>query len=62
MLIFFSGLSSTAQWCCSFDDGDGLWYTDEYPTETWEECLVEMAARYFDTRVSIISIIVPQFR
>jgi len=26
---------SRADWCCKDDDGNGLWYNDEYPEEKW---------------------------
>jgi len=48
LIVILNNHISTAMWCCSSEDGEGLWYTDEYPTEMWEDCLVEFAARYKD--------------
>eukprot|EP00088_Acartia_fossae_P046304 TRINITY_DN4998_c0_g1_i2.p1 TRINITY_DN4998_c0_g1~~TRINITY_DN4998_c0_g1_i2.p1 ORF type:complete len:374 (-),score=39.35 TRINITY_DN4998_c0_g1_i2:51-1172(-) len=48
LIVILNNHISTAMWCCSMDDGEGLWYTDEYPTEMWEDCLVQLTARYLD--------------
>ena len=37
---------SSAHWCCHYDDGEGLWYTDEYPEETFFQHWTDMAGRY----------------
>ncbi len=34
MMILDNHLSR-ADWCCKDDDGNGLWYNDEYPEEKW---------------------------
>jgi len=39
---------STAMWCCSPDDGEGLWYTNEYPEEEFIEGWLQIASRYKD--------------
>ena len=39
---------SSAGWCCSIDDGEGLWYTDEYPEEVFFEHWTMLAERYLD--------------
>jgi len=46
LIVILNNHVSTAMWCCSYDDGEGLWYTDEYPVEMWEDCMVQLAARY----------------
>ena len=37
---------SEAGWCCSLEDGNGLWYTDKYPEEMFFEHWAAMAERY----------------
>ena len=37
---------STAKWCCDENDGEGLWFTNEYSEEEFEDCLLEFTARY----------------
>ena len=37
---------SNAGWCCSYEDGNGLWYTDEYPEEVFFDHWFWMAERY----------------
>ena len=38
--------NSEAGWCCSFEDGQGLWYTEKYPEEMFFEHWTLMAERY----------------
>ena len=33
-------------WCCSPHDGEGLWYTNEYPEEMWIQGLELLTQRY----------------
>jgi len=33
-------------WCCSIDDGEGLWYTREYTEQMWLDSLRGLAERY----------------
>ena len=37
---------SNAGWCCNYEDGNGLWYTDEYPEEVFFDHWFWMAERY----------------
>ena len=37
---------SEAGWCCSLEDGNGLWYTEKYPEEVFFEHWGQMAERY----------------
>ena len=39
---------SSAGWCCSYEDGNGLWYTPEYPENIFFEHWTLMAERYRD--------------
>lgn len=39
---------SSAGWCCSIDDGEGLWYTPEYPAEIFFDHWEMLAQRYED--------------
>ena len=38
--------NSEAGWCCSLEDGNGLWYTDKYPEDMFFEHWTVMAERY----------------
>ena len=38
--------NSEAGWCCSLEDGNGLWYTEKYPEEMFFEHWTLMARRY----------------
>ena len=48
----FSGSSRLARvrlwvgWCCSETDGEGLWWTSQYPEEMWLQALADMAQTY----------------
>ena len=44
---------SSAGWCCSFEDGDGFWYTDVYPEEVFFEHWTFMAERYLSNPLVI---------
>jgi endoglucanase len=35
IMVVLDNHVSRADWCCKDDDGNGLWYTDEYPEEKW---------------------------
>jgi endoglucanase len=37
---------SSAGWCCSIQDGEGLWYTDEYPEEVFFDHWAMLSRRY----------------
>ena len=38
--------NSRADWCCSEQDGEGLWWTASYPQEMWLQALAAMAENY----------------
>merc|ERR1711936_55117 len=46
LLVLLNNHNSKAGWCCSEQDGNGLWYTNTYPEEMWIEALTSMAERY----------------
>lgn len=31
IMVILNNHTSTSQWCCSNDDGDGLWWSYQYP-------------------------------
>jgi len=39
---------SDANWCCNIDDGNGLWYTNNWPEEKFFDAWKGMAARYIN--------------
>ena len=48
LLVVLNNHVSHRGWCCSMNDGDGMWYTDGFPESAWLEHLGFMAARYKD--------------
>ena len=44
---------SSAGWCCHDDDGNGFWYTDQYPEEVFFEHWSFMAERYLNNPLVI---------
>lgn len=46
VMVILNNHISRAGWCCSNDDGNGLWYTSEYPTSSWQSMWVRLAKRY----------------
>ena len=46
VMVILNNHNSKAGWCCSEQDGEGLWYTHDYPEEMWTDALVRMAERY----------------
>lgn len=38
LMVILNNHTSTSQWCCSNDDGDGLWWTREYPEYMFFNC------------------------
>jgi endoglucanase len=35
IMVILDNHVSRADWCCKDDDGNGLWYTNEYPESAW---------------------------
>jgi endoglucanase len=48
IMVILDDHSSNAEWCCSLDDGNMLWYNAEYPESSWISDWKSMAARYRD--------------
>jgi len=46
LIVLLNNHISTAMWCCSPHDGEGLWYTNEYPEEMWIQGLELVTQRY----------------
>jgi endoglucanase len=46
ILVVLDNHVSRADWCCSETDGNGLWYTSEYPEAKWLADWTAMATRY----------------
>ena len=45
--------NSEAGWCCSLEDGNGLWYTEKYPEEMFFNHWTLMAERYLNNPLVI---------
>jgi len=48
LLVLLNNHNSKAGWCCSEQDGEGLWYTNQYPEDMWLQALTSMAERYIN--------------
>ncbi|CAE7246322.1 NHD1 [Symbiodinium pilosum] len=48
LLVVLNNHVSSAGWCCSGTDGEGLWYTDRYSEEAWLSGIGLVARRYRD--------------
>jgi len=46
LMVILDNHVSRADWCCSDTDGNGLWYTADYPEEKWLADWGTMAKRY----------------
>jgi endoglucanase len=46
LAVIIDDHTSTAQWCCNTADGNGLWWTAQYPESSWIKDWQTMAARY----------------
>ena len=45
LMVILNNHNSKAGWCCSEQDGDGLWYTNQYSEQMWLNALEKMAER-----------------
>lgn len=45
-MVILNNHTSTSQWCCSNDDGDGLWWSREYPEYKFFDHVTLFAKRY----------------
>mmetsp|Transcript_73718 Transcript_73718/g.172992 ORF Transcript_73718/g.172992 Transcript_73718/m.172992 type:complete len:588 (+) Transcript_73718:98-1861(+) len=48
LLVVLNNHVSSAGWCCSGTDGEGLWYTTRYSEKDWLEGIGLVARRYRD--------------
>ena len=48
IMVILDNHNSNAEWCCSGDDGNMLWYTAEYPESSWINDWKAMVERYRD--------------
>jgi endoglucanase len=46
IMVVLDNHVSRADWCCNESDGNGLWYTDEYPEAKWLSDWQAMVRRY----------------
>lgn len=46
LLVILNNHVSSAVWCCSGNDGEGLWHTERYPEQEWLRGLRLVARRY----------------
>ncbi|CAE6931190.1 unnamed protein product [Symbiodinium sp. CCMP2592] len=48
LLVVLNNHVSNRGWCCDASDGEGLWYTKDFPESVWLDHLSFLAARYRD--------------
>ncbi|CAE7216405.1 unnamed protein product [Symbiodinium sp. KB8] len=48
LLVVLNNHVSKRGWCCDASDGEGLWYTEDFPESVWLDHLSFLAARYRD--------------
>lgn len=53
IMVILDNHVSDSGWCCSSTDGNGLWYTDNYPASTWMSLWQKMVQRYTDNKFVI---------
>jgi endoglucanase len=46
VMVILNNHIGKAQWCCSETDGEGLWYTQEYPEQMFFNMWTALALRY----------------
>jgi len=46
IMIILDNHMSIGDWCCSQNDGNGLWYTEQYPQTAWLNDWVTIVKRY----------------
>ena len=46
IMVILDNHMSDAQWCCSGNDGNGLWYTNTYPESSWLSLWKQIVTRY----------------
>jgi endoglucanase len=45
-MVILNNHTSTSQWCCSNDDGDGLWWSRQYPEYIYFQHVDDLSKRY----------------
>jgi hypothetical protein len=53
LYIILDNHTSDAIWCCTFEDGNGMWYTAKWPEQQWLRGWELMARRYANTTAVI---------
>jgi endoglucanase len=53
LMVILNNHNSAAGWCCSEQDGEGLWYTHDYPEEMWLQALEKMVDRYVGNQLVV---------
>ncbi|CAD7972812.1 unnamed protein product [Amoebophrya sp. A120] len=53
LLIILNNHNSDAGWCCNEFDGNGFWYTKEYPTAIWVDHLRQITKDFKDNKLVV---------
>jgi len=53
LMVILNNHNSGAGWCCSEQDGEGLWWTHDYPEEQWLSALEGLADRYAENSLVV---------
>ena len=53
LMVILNNHTSSSMWCCTNDDGDGLWWSYQYPENMFFECAEAFAKRYKDNPLVI---------
>ena len=53
IMVILDNHNSDAEWCCSDDDGNTLWYNSRFPEASWLNDWKSMAQRYKDNPLVI---------
>ena len=53
IMVILDNHVSDSGWCCSSTDGNGLWYTDNYPASQWMSLWQKMVQRYTENKFVI---------
>lgn len=48
LLVILNNHMSESGWCCGTDDGNGIWYNENYTETDWLSALTFLSARYKD--------------
>ena len=53
VMVVLNNHVSDAIWCCSSDDGNGMWFNPKYPEDKWIDILKQLTVRYKDNPMVI---------